>query len=212
MINIVVIDDHKMFAEMLVQSLKTVDDFQVVGVFNTGEDFLLFLNTEYAKINIVVLDLSLPGIDGVGVLEKLLSFPNIRTIVLTSFNELGTIHKTSRIGAKGYVSKLAKMNELHGAIKKVAGGDTYICQESLNLLTKGFKNKDYKVNYNAELSERENEIIKLIALEYSTYEIAEKLSITENAINTHRKNIIKKLGVTTIVGLVRYAYEKQLIL
>jgi len=145
-------------------------------------------------------------------------YPKINTIVLSTLDEIKLIRKMLKLGAMGYVLKNTSCNELVNAIKTVHKGNYYFTpavQKAIIVKDKPEKKERKKAysqdGHHASLTKRELEILKLIAEEYTGAEIAEHLFISKNTVETHRKNMVQKLGVKNIVGLVKYAIKHGLV-
>jgi DNA-binding NarL/FixJ family response regulator len=185
------------------------ENIVVVGKANSAAlaEQMIRINTP----DIVVADVSVCEKLGAD-LTKLIKreFPRIKVIVLAMRDDFINISAMIKSGATGYLLKNVKCHELHKAINKVMHGETYI----QNSITAKFINGYQKENHTEEvnnLSPREVEIIRLIAKEYTSADIGRMLFISEHTVETHRKNIWRKTGVKSIVGLLNFAYEHQLI-
>ncbi|MFN8431593.1 MAG: response regulator transcription factor [Spirosomataceae bacterium] len=208
---IFVLDDHEIFLNGLVKLLE--DTFDVRGSFTCSEDLLRALNTE--TVEVLVLDVQLPEISAEELLQKIRTdFPSQKIIYLTLLRGTRMIQKLQKFGIQGYVLKNAPTEELLKGIKSVAGGQTYFSKEidSINN-DDDLKNTLTFPNNKVEdiLSPREVEILKLVCEEMSSSEIAAKLFLSVSTVDTHRKNILIKLGVSNTVGLVKYALKHQLL-
>ena len=208
---IFVLDDHEIFLNGLVKLLE--DTFDVRGSFTCSEDLLRALNTE--TVEVLVLDVQLPEISAEELLQKIRTdYPSQKIIYLTLLRGTRMIQKLQKFGIQGYVLKNAPTEELLKGIKSVADGQTYFSKEidSINNdddLKNTLTFPDNKVE--DILSPREVEILKLVCEEMSSSEIAAKLFLSVSTVDTHRKNILIKLGVSNTVGLVKYALKHQLL-
>ncbi|MCA0365770.1 MAG: response regulator transcription factor [Bacteroidetes bacterium] len=208
---IFVLDDHEIFLNGLVKLLE--DTFDVRGSFTCSEDLLRALSTE--TVEVLVLDVQLPEISAEELLQKIRTdFPSQKIIYLTLLRGTRMIQKLQKFGIQGYVLKNAPTEELLKGIKLVADGQTYFSKEidSINNdddLKNTLTFPDNKVE--DILSPREVEILKLVCEEMSSNEIAAKLFLSVSTVDTHRKNILIKLGVSNTVGLVKYALKHQLL-
>lgn len=137
-------------------------------------------------------------------------FPKIKVIVLSMQDDFINISKMIKSGATGYLLKNVKFQELHKAINKVMLGETYIQNSITAKFINGYQRENHTEEVNI-LSPREIEVIRLIAKEYTSADIGRMLFISEHTVETHRKNIWRKTGVKSIVGLLNFAHEHQLI-
>lgn len=160
----------------------------------------------------MLLDINLPDYNGIDLCKTLCKEnPKLLIIALTNFNETAFVKNIIRNGANGYLLKNTDRNELERAIKKVFNGEQYL-QKSIQqkLLNESIGNTTRKT-FIPKLTRREQEILNLIAEEFTTSEIAEKLFISVKTVETHRAHLIQKLEVRNTAGLVRIAIEKGLL-
>jgi two-component system response regulator NreC len=212
MIKVFIIEDHEMYMEGLALLLKKQPDIEVAGTASNGTSLLEKLPGMDADI--LLLDVHLPDINEEELLKKIrVVRPSQKIIYLTLMRGTRYIHKLIRHTIQGYVLKNAPIEELLSAIREVYNGGTYFSKE-IDILT----DDDFRATLTLEerrageiLSKREIEILTLICREFSNSEIAEKLFLSVSTIETHRKNIIAKLGVNNTVGLVRFALKNKLI-
>jgi two-component system, NarL family, nitrate/nitrite response regulator NarL len=212
-IKVLIADDHQMFIEGIKALLKGIKDIEVMAEANNGKQIVEQLSRH--NIDVVLTDVQMPEMTGIEATQVISEkFPKVKVIALTMFNESGYVSRMLRAGASGYILKNADKKELINAIQQVAKGENYYSPEiTLRLIDKmkGKKEKSISVVQLDELSEREKEILKLIAQENTNAEIAEKIFLSPLTVNTHRKNLIRKLGVKNTAGLVRYAVENGLL-
>ncbi|OQP63680.1 response regulator [Niastella populi] len=208
-IRIVLADDHAMFLEGLHALLASENDIHVVGLALNGNEVLDLLKRH--EVDIVVTDISMPGMGGI-VLNNAIrkQYPHIKTLVLSTYSEPDMIVKLTNSKANGYLLKNAEKSELLKAIHSIHGGSNYFSKEIMEKYTNSVFNPGTEKSNEPTLSKREKEILKYIAAEFTTPEIAEKLFISQYTVNTHRKNLIAKLGVKNVAGLVKYAFQKGL--
>lgn len=208
-------DDHQVLIDGMKTLLNTVENFEVVGFSLDGNT--IFEEVTNNRSHILVLDISMPNKDGIEVMKEfnLKGFP-CKVIVLSSYDDLKIIKEVMKLGASGYLTKQCAGESIVEAIQFVNNSQEYFCdivrEKIFNTATKD----NIKLNKNksttlALLTEREIEVITLIALEYSGKEISEHLFISSNTVETHRKNIMKKLKAKNTISLVKYAIKNKLI-
>jgi DNA-binding NarL/FixJ family response regulator len=208
---IFILDDHEIFLSGLVKLLE--DTFDIKGSFTHSEDLMMALSKD--SVDVLVLDVQLPEISAEDLLQKIRAgFPTQKIIYLTLLRGTRMIQKLQKFGIQGYLLKNGPTEELLKGIKVVADGQTYFSKEidSINNdddLKNTLTFPDNKVD--DILSPREVEILKLVCEEMSSSEIAAKLFLSVSTVDTHRKNILIKLGVSNTVGLVKYAIKHNLI-
>jgi DNA-binding NarL/FixJ family response regulator len=211
MIKIIIADDHQMFIDGLKSLLEHIRNVKVAGEANNGLAVLNLLDEKQADI--VLLDISMPVMDGIETMKEIhKKHPNVKVIMLSMYNRPEFISTLVAEGAAGFILKNTGKEELKEAIETVAAGGTFYSNEVTaqimeSLRKTGSADRSYEVN----LSSREKEILRLIADEFTTGEIAKKLFLSTHTIETHRKNMLSKLNVRNSAGLIRYAVEHGLI-
>lgn len=215
-IKVVIADDHKIIRVGLRGLLEREKDISVVGEAENAEEIEKLLAVQPADV--ILMDIDLGETDGIVMTKKVKeTHPSLQVLGLTMHEEPDYIIKMLEAGASGYLLKNAGREELLTAIHTVAKGDSYFSQKvSATLLQAVTRQKQApaevkKIQIQTPLSEREIEVLKLIAQEYSNGEIAEKLFISIRTVDTHRRNLLEKLQVKNTVGLVKYAIAKGLI-
>jgi DNA-binding NarL/FixJ family response regulator len=208
MIRIALADDHKLFAKGLEGLIEEHEGFLVTGLFPNGKELLEYLDSE--EVDIVLTDLNMPIVDGFGVLRHLKKHhPNLKVIVLSMYDDEKIFKECIKLGADAFILKDADPDELIFTINEVNEGryvvdfNRMIQQADLTPFFDAFREK-YR------LSRRETQILKLISDGMLNRDIAEKLSLSIQTIETHRKNIYLKLQVTSRVELIRKVDEMQL--
>jgi DNA-binding NarL/FixJ family response regulator len=213
-IKILLADDHQMFLDGLCALLSQIANVEIVAAVNNGTQLLEKLKT--IKGDLVIVDLHMPGMGGLEATKMIRElYPSVRVLGLTMDNELETIQAMLEAGASGYILKNTGKAELELAILQVMKGENYLSQSiSAQLAQSLFLKKKAVADEISELdmlTERETEILKLVALENSNVEIAEKLYISPKTVETHRKNLMKKIGVRNSLGIYKFALKHKLI-
>lgn len=209
-IKILIVDDHQMFIDGVKALLRKEKKFEIIGEALNGEDALLFL--EGNNIDILITDISMPGMSGVELTKKIKKTkPEIKVLVLTMFNDRQVISEIIMAEAEGYILKNTGKQELIFALEKIAYNGTYFSNEIVNIMLESANDSNLKTDVSIDvLTERELEILKLICLELTSEQIAEKLFISKRTVDTHRKNIIDKTEIHTLVGLIKFALRNKL--
>ena len=213
MIRVFITDDHEMYLEGLALLLGKQEGIEVVGTASSGKDLLSRLKD--IETDILLLDVYLPDIGEEELLQSIrASRQDLKIIYLTLLRGTRYIHKLTRHNIQGYVLKNATLDELLTALQAVHNGSSYFSKD-INI---GDRDEDFRNTITIEdkqideiLSRRELEVLKLICREYSNAEIADKLFLSVSTVETHRKNLIAKLGVNNTVGLVKFALRNKLI-
>ncbi|MCG9793027.1 response regulator transcription factor [Flavobacterium algicola] len=208
-------DDHHVLIDGMKTLLNTISNFEVVGLSLDGN--ILFEEVTKNNTQVLILDISMPTKDGLEVLKEFnkKGFP-CKVIILSSYDDLKIIKEVMRLGASGYLTKQCAGENIVEAIQSVFNGEEYFCkvvrEKIFHTATQNIpKLVKSKSPVNSLLTEREIEIIILIALEYSGKEISEQLYISTNTVETHRKNIIKKLKAKNTISIVKFAIKNNLI-
>jgi len=208
-IRVLLADDHEILLESLATSINTSDTIEVVATATNGEEVIRKL--EVHEVDVLVCDMQMPVMDGIStVLQVRQLYPNIKILMLTMLDDVEPITKAIQAGASGYILKKSKKTELENAILAVASGKKYFNEEIISSLMKQ-EEEVFNDFHPQSLTERELEILVLIAQENSSPKIADKLFISINTVETHRKNIFRKLNIKNLAGIIRYALQHKLI-
>jgi DNA-binding NarL/FixJ family response regulator len=212
-IKIFVVDDHSIFKKGLLTQLKEFPNVEVIGEAGTGQEFLDKIETLIPDL--VFMDIKMPGMTGIeATKQSVKKYPHLKIVALSMFGEEEYLQDMLDAGARGFLLKNIEKGDLEKAIKSVMEGNSFFSEELLTILASKFVNKAKSENFEQatiKLSDREIEILKLIADQKSTREIANALFISVNTVETHRKNLIKKIQVKNVVGLALYAVKHELV-
>ncbi len=203
---IFIVDDHQMVIDGLSMLIKNIPGFEIAGVSNDPERALDMLKE--TSVNILLTDVSMAGMSGVELTRCIRKqYPDIKILALSMFGDNMIVSEMLDAGVSGFILKNTGTQELEEALKKIATGGNYFSADITRRLVETFKdNKEGN-----HLTDREIEIIRMIEREYSNKQIAHLLFISERTIETHRKNIFRKTNTQTVVGLLKYAYERKII-
>jgi len=213
MIRVFITDDHEIYLEGLSLLLSKQEGIEVVGTATSGKELLGQVRDLQADI--LLLDVYLPDLGEEEILQQIRGLrPDLPVIYLTLLRGTRYIHRLSKYNIQGYVLKNASLDELLQALRSVRDGGSYFSKD----IHIGDRDEDFRNTITIEdkqideiLSRRELEVLRLICKEYSNAEIAEKLFLSVSTVETHRKNLIAKLGVNNTVGLVKFALRNNLI-
>ena len=212
-IRLLIVDDHQIIIDGLKSLLEDEADFKLMGEANNGKEALEIL--KLLDVDIVLMDIDMPVMNGIEATKQILKdFQNVKVVILSMHKEGGLIKNLIAIGAHGFLLKNSDQTELINAIRKVALGDRYFSPDvTMSLLSKTSLNtSSFKgIDLLSQLTERETEILKLIAEGYSNKEIGEKLFISHRTVDTHRTNLMKKLDVSNIAGLIKFAIQNGIV-
>ncbi len=205
--NLIIADDHKMFIDGLLSILKEAPEFSVALTAKNGAQVVKYLDINGADgLHLLITDLTMPEMGGIE-LNKIIKekYPTLKTLVVSMHIDGGMIDTLIRNNVDGYVPKNAEKDELLTAVRTIIGGEKYFSTEIKRAYTDAmFENKK---NEEVSLTDRETEVLKLIAEENTTQEIADKLFLSKHTIESYRKNLISKLQVKNLAGLTKHAIK-----
>lgn len=207
-IKLLIADDHNILLEGIVSLLQSEGSFDVAATASNGYEVMKLVNKN--DYDVCLLDINMPGLDGIEAAKLIKTAkPSIKIVMLTTYNDKEIISELIHIGVSGYLLKNSDKSELVEAIFKVMSGRYYFSAEIEEIIMQGVaekKNPEVIV-----LTEREIEIVKLLAREYTNDKIAAELHISYRTVETHRKNIMQKTKSHNLAGLLKHAYSKGFI-
>lgn len=209
-VRILIADDHHLVAESLAIMLETEGSFEVVGTVNNGWQALNFL--EKNQVDIILADYHMPLLGGKELIYKAQELaPKTRCIILTMSEESEHIKECLQAGTYGYVMKSAERAELVKAIKQVAAGDKYFSERIVHKLAEipdiNSPNGKSRIEDVSILTKRELEVLQYIVQDLTNIQIADEMGISPTTVETHRRNLMKKVGVSTAIGLMRWGLK-----
>jgi DNA-binding NarL/FixJ family response regulator len=210
MIRVLIADDHQMFVDGLKSLLVEEKEMCVVGEAKNGYEVLEICDQE--QVDIVIMDINMPLMDGIQTSRKLSKkHPSVKILGLSMYNDRDYISDILKAGALGYVLKNTGKESLLNAIATLQSGSSYLSEEVSKTLLSGFMKNHSGEQMIEKLSDREREVLDCIASGLTTHEIADKLFISKNTVETHRKNLLYKLKARNTAELVNNAYKQRLI-
>jgi DNA-binding NarL/FixJ family response regulator len=212
MLPIIVVDDHRLFRIGIRVGL-SIDhaDIQIVGEAGCGEELFSLMASTHAEV--ILLDINLPDIGGVAIAHQLRrDYPAVKILAVSAENSSEIIQAMLEAGIDGFVSKEAgDMDELAHAIRTVACGLEYFGRDIASIIFGVYVMKKKSTMITNEFTDREHDIIIACRDGLMGKEIAERLGVSINTINTHKKRIFQKLGINTTIEMVQYALKKGII-
>lgn len=209
--NLIIADDHKMFIDGLISILQDAPEFSITTTAKNGAQVVKYLDINGVDdLHLLITDLTMPEMDGIE-LNKIVKekYPTLKTLVVSMHIDGGMIDKLIRNNVDGYVPKNAEKDELLEAIRTIVKGEKYFSSEIKRAYTDAmFENKKQE---EISLTDREIEVLRLIAEENTTQEIADKLFLSKHTIESYRKNLISKLQVKNLAGLTKHALKMGLL-
>ncbi|NJN41868.1 MAG: response regulator transcription factor [Flammeovirgaceae bacterium] len=207
---LMIVDDHQMIIDGVKALLEDQTQFQVVAESLSG--LTAFDMLDQIEVDLIITDLSMPEMSGIDLIKKVKEhFPHIRILVLSMHNDRETISEILMSEAEGYILKNTGKQELLNALDRINNNSTYYSTEVLSLMLDKVKQDKKKEEAIQQLTERELEVLLLITEELSSEEIAEKLFISKRTVDSHRKSILSKTKVKTLVGLMKFAFQYGLV-
>jgi DNA-binding NarL/FixJ family response regulator len=213
-IRLLIADDHLVLLDGLVSLLKGEENFEIAATANNGEQVIdLAGKNEY---DICLLDISMPKVDGMEAARWLRdNRPQVKVIILTTHNEEEIIAEMLHIGVKGYILKTCTRYELVNGINRVMNGKFFFSEEAEAIIMNDYINKPHTGKQPPDkglvFTEREDEILQLLAKGFTNDKIADRLQISFRTVETHRKNMMQKTKSHNVAGLLEHAYKKGLI-
>ncbi|MFP4092674.1 MAG: response regulator [Cyclobacteriaceae bacterium] len=210
MIRIAVADDHPLVIDGLAGLFRNHPAYEWIGGFVTGKECLEKIRQ--CQPDLLFLDVALPDADGVTLCKELKEqLPAMKVIALTSFAEVAVVKNMLARGADGYLLKSADHKLILEAVEKVMSGQQFLDPEMQKMIIADSLGHKPRAEFIPRLTRREQEVLRLIAEEMTTSEIADRLYINHKTVETHRMNLIQKFGVKNMAGLIRAAMEKGLL-
>ncbi len=207
-IKLLIADDHVILRDGIVSLFQTEETFLVAGTAGTGYEVLELI--EKYEYDVCLLDINMPGLDGMETARKVREKrPLMKIIMLTTYNDREIIAELVHIGVAGYLLKNSDKQELVEAVNKVMKGRHYFSAEVENIILEGLTSG--KTADVITLTERELEVVRLLAKEFTNDKIADQLHISYRTVETHRKNIMQKTKSHNLAGLLNFAYSKGLL-
>ena len=215
-ITVHIADDHQILIDGVKAVLNIETDIEVIGFSLNGLQVVEWFEEHNADV--LILDINMPELDGIGVLKSLKKNKNRpEIIVLSSYDDIKLVKEVLQMGAKGFVPKKSAGEHIVNAVYKVAEGNQYFTDDVKEKMMQTLLNGQPKNEGSQDgvlissLTKREIQVLKLVAQQYSTREIAEELIISESTVETHRKNLMKKVKVKNSVGLAIFALKNEVI-
>jgi two-component system invasion response regulator UvrY len=211
-------DDHKILIEGIIAVINTDKEIEIKGYSLTGKEVVDWFDEKRNKADVLILDITMPLLDGFEVL-KYFNKNGIKqnVIILSSYDDIKIVQEMLSLGCKGYITKNSAGEHIVEAIKAVASGEQYFSSDIQQILLKSFAGQQVPVGDAPNkfiidtLTGRELDVLKLITKQYSSPEIADTLNLGISTIETHRKNLLRKLKVKNSVGLAMYAVKNNIV-
>lgn len=215
-VRVILVDDHTIIRDGIRALLKSSQDIAVIGEAASGKELIAMLPNN--EVDVILMDINMPDMDGFETTAYLREkYPHLRILILSMLEQPNYVHKIIEAGASGYLLKNVGRDEMTCALKIVSGGGQYICSTISLALLRKFQPDNIKpviapeLSQTRDLSQREVEILKLIADGLTNAEIADKIFTSKRTVETHRQNIIEKTKAKNTAALIKYAISKGII-
>ena len=213
-----VADDHKIVIDGIIAVINTDNDIEINGYSLTGKEVTDWFDNKENKADVLILDITMPVLDGIEVLKHFNKNKiEQKVIILSSYDDIKIVQEMLTLGCKGYITKNNAGEHIVEAIKAVANGEQYFSDDVQKTLLKSFSGQKVPKGMLPNkflietLTERELVVLKLITKQLNTPEIAKTLNVSISTVETHRKNLLKKIKVKNSVGLAMYAVKNNIV-
>ncbi|WP_333863088.1 response regulator transcription factor [Sphingobacterium sp.] len=217
MIKILLVEDHMVVRNGIKLLLESQEGFEVVGEASNGKEALDFLSSNTVP-DIVLTDISMDEMDGIELLQLInKQYASIKVVILSMLNQINYVIKAFESGLSGYLVKNVGYHELLFGLNHIANGGRYVSEEIAMILLdqvrsgQGYAQIPEGLQSDFDISERELEVLKLIAEGYTNVEIADKIFLSKRTVEGHRQNLIDKAGVKNTAHLVKFAFERGIL-
>lgn len=211
-IRVLVVDDHTMVRDGICALLALAADIEVVGEAANGSEALKMVKE--LQPDVVLMDIAMPIMDGLEATRRICKeFPRAKVLVLTQYDDKEYVFPVIEAGAFGFISKVAASSELTSGIRSVYEGDSYLSPSVARVLIEDYQHGSKRGIHDPyeQLTERERDVLKLLAEGYTTQEIANMLVLSPKTVEGHKTNLMAKLGIHNRIDLVKYALRKGII-
>lgn len=206
-INILLVDDHQLVIDGLKSMISADKHLHVSGEALNGQQAIDIIMANPDKFQLVISDITMPLIGGVELCKLIKQqFPHIKVLMLSMHNSISIIKDSLNAEADGYMLKNTGQEEFLKGIDRIIGDGTYFSQDILPIILNQFQKEKPLLN-KSSLTQREKEVLELIVQELTSKEIADKLNISKQTVDTHRINIMQKTDCKSLVGLIKYAIQ-----
>ena len=205
---VIIVEDHTIFREGMKRVISEMEDMELVGEAENGAVFIRMLKK--VEPDIVLMDIQMPEMDGIEATEKALKiYPSLKILVLSMFGEEEYVYSMVDRGVSGFILKTSGLADFNRAIKKILDGQQYYSEEIMAILVKKFRSYDSPDKL--VLSEKENEVLRLLCKGLSNNDIADKLFLSVRTVEGYRNKLLQKTGSSNVLNLVIFAVKNKLV-
>jgi len=211
-IRVLVVDDHTIVRDGICALMALAGDVEVVGEAANGSEALKMVRE--LEPDVVLMDIAMPIMGGLEATRRICKdFPRTKVLVLTQYDDKEYVFPVIEAGASGFISKVAASSELASGIRSVFHGDAYLSPSVAKLLIEDYRLGSERASHDPyeQLTDREREVLKLVAEGFTTHEIGDLLKVTPKTVEGHKTNLMAKLDIHNRIELVKYALRKGII-
>ena len=209
-IRVIIVDDHKMIRDGIKLMLKNNPEIKVVNEFDNGLDVIKYIDKNPTSVDVILMDISMFKLDGIAATRDIKSnHAGINVLAITMHIEKSYIMDMMKAGASGYVLKESGASDLVEAIKTIAAGKQFFSSEVSSVIVKSIIEEEPKKHVRDIISDREKEVILLVAQGLSNNKIGEKMCLSPRTVESHRRNILQKLDIKNTAELIAYANKQN---
>lgn len=210
-VNIMVVDDHQIVIDGIKSMLINNNDFSIVAEALNAESAWKIVESQSVAINIVITDISMGTMSGIELCKKIKTFnSSIKVMILSMYNQIDYIRQALNCEADGYILKNSGRDDFLKALNALNEKGAYFAHEIIPILYQQVRTQAQD-SERVKLSQREKEVLELILQEHTSKEIAEKLFISKQTVDSHRINIMEKTSSKSVVGLIKYALKEGIL-
>ncbi len=211
-IKLLIADDHQLFADGIKSLLQTQTDIEVVSIACNGQEALAIIEANPTAIDLLLTDVSMPLMSGIELCQVVKNkYPHIKVLVISMFNNSTVVKESILAEADGYILKTSSKDIFFTAIHRLQEDGTYYDEKIMPIIYQQYNKEKNVATEKALLSDRELEVLKLIAQECTSNEIAQKLFISKKTVDNHRHNILDKTNSKSTVGLLKFAIKNNIV-
>lgn len=207
---IILADDHQLVLDGFVRILKCIEEVELLGAVNSGNEALKILANQQADL--VITDIEMPVLDGISLLKIIKKdYPSIKVMMVSMYHEPHLLKQLMQLQIDGYILKSDDSEEWIQAIRAILRGKKYFSSSITRILADDTSSANQETNKLALLTSREIEILKLISQGLSNKQIAEQMFISHKTVDTHRTHLMDKLDIHNVAGIIRFAINNKLL-
>ncbi len=209
--NIIIADDHQMIIDGIKSMLASGTGYEVVEEAANGQEAIDKIDANPGRYHVLITDISMALLSGIDLCRIVKDkYPHLKVLILSMYNSAPMVKEAVSAEADGFILKNSGRDELLQALHRITNGGTWYAEELLPVIYNQIQQENKQRQLTAILTDREREVLQLIVAEYTSEEIARKLSISKKTVDNHRAHLLEKTGCKSTIGLVKYALENEI--